>query len=71
VLLVFVTLDQQVHVMDDEENEQHGDTATDCGHVGASQRTIDLGVTHLDRHHARKKLLKALRKKLLKTLCYT
>jgi hypothetical protein len=66
-----VTLDQQFYVMDDERNEQHGDQATQYGHIGASQRTIDLGATYLDRHHARKKLLKELRKKLLKTLCYT
>ena len=42
MLLVFVTLDQQVYVMDDERNEHHGDTATESGHVDASQRTVDL-----------------------------
>ena len=68
MLLVFVTLDQQVHVMDDEENEQHGDTATDCGHVGASQRTIDLGVTHLDRQSCKKETIERIKEETAKNI---
>ena len=71
MLLVFVTLDQQVYVMDDERNEHHGDTATESGHVDASQRTVDLGVTHLDRQSCKKETIESIKEETVKTLCYT
>ena len=82
MLLVSVTLDQQVYVMYDERNEHHGDTATESGHVDASQRTVDLlskrkkrtvdlGVTHLDRQSCKKETIESIKEETVKTLCYT
>ena len=42
VFIVWVALDQQGYVMDDEHSEHHGEEAPEEGHVEASQGTVGL-----------------------------